>query len=121
MINTPEPQETQPDLPFDMQQVDLPQLLVDLDHFREVRGWKPYNNPKDLAISICLEAGELLENFQWIPATEAIAKRRTEISEELADVLIYSLTLMVELGLDFESIIREKIAKNALKYPALEQ
>lgn len=99
---------------------DLSQLLTELENFRQTRGWKPYNNPKDLAISISIEAAELLENFQWVNWQEATSDpaKLENISEEIADVLIYTLTLLTELGLDFETVIKQKLVKNAKKYPA---
>ena len=71
---------------------------------------------KDLALSICLEAAELLELFQWKTAEEGI-KQEERIKEELADVLIYSYMMADNLGFDLDEIIEEKLKKNALKYP----
>ena len=71
---------------------------------------------KNLALSICLEAAELLELFQWKTAEEGI-KQEERIKEELADVLIYSYMMADNLGFDLDEIIEEKLKKNALKYP----
>ena len=95
-------------------------LLEQIAGFRDKRNWKQFHNPKDLAISISLEAAELLEVFQWTGAdTEADSdKKIAKIKEELADVLIYSLLMGHDLGLDIGEIIREKLAQNNIKYPA---
>lgn len=85
--------------------------------FRDERGWKKYHNPKDLAISLSLEASELLENFQWKSSKEAIAKNMENIKDEMADVLIYLLMLSNELDVDLEKVVEFKLQKNAEKYP----
>lgn len=88
--------------------------------FRDVRNWKQYHNPKDLAISISLEAAELLEIFQWSGADTEVdtPKKEEKVKEELADVLIYSLMMANDLGLNISEIISEKLASNDRKYPA---
>ncbi|WP_031463596.1 nucleotide pyrophosphohydrolase [Paenibacillus polymyxa] len=88
--------------------------------FRDDRNWKQFHNPKDLSISLALEASELLENFQWKSNEEALTKKLDNIKEELADVLIYSLLLAHELELDVEGIILDKLAKNNVKYSVSE-
>jgi NTP pyrophosphatase (non-canonical NTP hydrolase) len=85
--------------------------------FRDERNWKQFHNPKDLAISLSLEASELLENFQWKESNEAIEKHKEGIKDELADVFIYGLLLANEVNLDIEEIITNKLKKNAEKYP----
>ena len=93
------------------------QEIIDLiNKFREERNWNQYHNPKDLSLSLSLEAAELLENFQWISSDEAIEKNRESIAEELADVFIYGIQLAEEMGFDIEEIIREKVKKNGEKY-----
>lgn len=86
--------------------------------FRDERNWEQFHNEKDLAVSITLEAAELLENFQWKTAEEAVAAKSEEIRKELADVLIYSALLADRLGLDLDEIVSEKLAENRAKYPA---
>lgn len=95
----------------------MEQLVRDIIVFRNERDWKQYHNPKDLALSLSLEASELLEIFQWKTSEEAVRTKRMEIEEELADVLIYAMTMAHDLEIDIESAIRSKIAKNAIKYP----
>lgn len=86
-------------------------------NFSDERNWKPYHNEKDLAISISLEANELLENFQWKSSEEAVMDSRQNIKEEMADILIYLVQLADKLDIDLEKEVLEKMKKNALKYP----
>lgn len=85
--------------------------------FRDDRNWKQFHNPKDLAISINLEAGELLEIFQWSADDLVCAEKLDRIKEELADTVNYCILMADACGIDLDEIIREKVAKNALKYP----
>lgn len=85
--------------------------------FRDARNWKQFHTPKDLAISLSLEAGELLENFQWKSSEEAVKTNLENIKDEIADVVIYALLLSHELGIDVEKAIIDKIKKNEQKYP----
>jgi len=96
---------------------EIKQLINAINEFRDERGWKPHHNPKDLAISLSIEAAELLEDFQWKSSEEAIEQNMEHIKEEIADVFIYGLMLCSELDLDVETIIKDKIKKNGLKYP----
>ncbi len=88
-----------------------------INKFRDDRDWRKFHNEKDLAISILLEASELLELFQWKQPEEVTTKSLERIKEELADVLIYSIMLADNLQLDIEQIIEEKLEKNKAKYP----
>ena len=88
-----------------------------INQFRDDRDWRKFHNEKDLAISISLEASELLELFQWKNSEEVVERSLNEIKEELADVLIYSLMMADNLNLDVEDIIKEKIEINTKKYP----
>ncbi|MEG6589312.1 nucleotide pyrophosphohydrolase [Paenibacillus barengoltzii] len=93
------------------------ELIQMLLAFREERNWAQFHNPKDLAISLSLEASELLENFQWRTSEDAVSKKKQDIADELADVLIYSVYLADALGLNIEEIIRDKMRRNGEKYP----
>lgn len=93
-------------------------LIQKLIEFRDQRNWKQFQNPKDLAISLVLEASELLENFQWKSSEQAVREKNKDIEEEMADVFMYLLLLSNELGIDLEKAVTDKIAKNADKYPA---
>ncbi|KYD20878.1 hypothetical protein B4110_3895 [Parageobacillus toebii] len=73
--------------------------------------WKQFHTLKDLAISLTLEAGELLENFQWKTSEEAVQDNFENIKDELADIVIYALLLSHELGIDLEEAIINKMEK----------
>jgi NTP pyrophosphatase (non-canonical NTP hydrolase) len=90
-------------------------LTEALIQFRNERDWEQFHNPKDLAIALSLEASELLENFLWKQPQDADISK---IKEELADVLAYALLIAKHYDLNVEDIVLDKIAKNALKYPA---
>jgi NTP pyrophosphatase (non-canonical NTP hydrolase) len=96
---------------------DIQSLINSVNKFRDDRNWRQYHNPKDLAISISIEAAELLEDFQWISSEKALQENKENIQEEIADVLIYSLMLCSDLELDVKQIIEEKLEKNGDKYP----
>lgn len=95
----------------------LSELTTQILAFRDARNWKQFHNPKDLAISLSLEASELLENFQWKSSEEALDKKRLEITDEVADVAMYLLLLCDAIGIDLETSILNKLAQNAKKYP----
>lgn len=89
-------------------------------NFRDARNWKQFHNPKDVAISLSLEAAELLEHFQWKNPQEIarhVKTSKTEISEELADVLYWVLLLGHDLEIDVLKALAQKLKKNAKKYP----
>lgn len=96
-----------------MQQETINKVLA----FRDERDWKQYHTPKDLAISLSLEAAELLEVFQWSGSDTECRERLSEMREELADVLMYAILLSDRLGLDLDEIILEKLRRNEEKYP----
>ena len=85
--------------------------------FRDDRNWKQFHNPKDLAISISLEAAELLEVFQWSADDVICAEKMDKIREELADVVNYCVLMADACGLDLDEIVQAKIQKNNEKYP----
>lgn len=85
--------------------------------FRDDRDWKQFHNPKDLAISISLEAAELLEVFQWSAEDVICEGKKDKICEELADVVNYCVLMADACGLDLDEIVQEKIKKNNEKYP----
>ncbi|WP_251855028.1 nucleotide pyrophosphohydrolase [Enterococcus italicus] len=96
---------------------EIDKITKSVDKFRDDRDWRQFHNEKDLAISISLEASELLELFQWKNPEEVVQEDLISIKEELADVLIYSLMLASNLELDISEIIQEKLLKNNKKYP----
>lgn len=85
--------------------------------FRDDRQWKKFHNPKDLAISINLEASELLELFQWSGSDLQVQSKRQAMQEELADVLFYCQYFADAIGADIPSIMAAKLKKNERKYP----
>ena len=90
--------------------------------FRDERNWKKYHNPKDLAVSISIEAAELLEKFQWKSneETEEMLKNKEKlekISEELADIIDYCLSFSDVTGIDISGVVKKKIEENKKKYP----
>ncbi len=93
---------------------DLMQTIL---RFRDERNWKQYHNPKDLAISICLEASELLEHFQWSSWEEALKRKKEPIADELADIFIYCMMMADACEEDVDHIIRRKLEKNEKNYP----
>ena len=98
----------------------IKELTERIVEFRDARNWKQFHNPKDMAISIALEAAELLEVFQWSGADTGAdtAKKMEKIREELSDVLIYAFLMANDLGLDISEIVNFKINENNRKYPA---
>lgn len=99
---------------------DLKHLTDLVMQFRRERDWTQYHNPKDEAISIALEAAELLEHFQWKTkeqVAEYVKTHRQEISDELADVVIYCLGFAYNNSIDLREAIEKKLIKQAKKYP----
>ena len=98
----------------------LIELRERLRVFTREREWQRYHTPKNLAMALIVEAAELVEHFQWLSAEESQSLedgKREKIRDELADVLIYLIELADVLEVDLAAAAREKIAKNALKYP----
>ena len=99
---------------------DIKELTEKIKKFRDERDWLQFHNHKDMALSLALEAAEVMEHFQWkSPAEiEEYAKaHRDEIAEELADVAAYLFELADNLGIDLAQALEAKLAKNAQKYP----
>jgi NTP pyrophosphatase (non-canonical NTP hydrolase) len=94
--------------------------IAKIRRFRDERDWKRFHDPKNLAASISIEAGELLELFQWMSGEEATrfaAENKERVSEEVADVAIYLIELADITGIDLAQAIEAKLEKNAKKYP----
>lgn len=98
-----------------------PELLQKLIEFRHERDWEQFHTPKDLAISLSIEASELLEWFQWKSDEEITTKlnseKRGELEDEVADVVAYLSYLCHDVGIDINDAVARKIDKNAQKYP----
>jgi dCTP diphosphatase len=91
--------------------------------FVDARDWRPFHSPKNLSMSIAIEAAELMERFQWLTAEEAQAAvqdkdEQAAVADELADVVIYCLSLSNALDLDVSSAVLEKLQINESRYPA---
>ncbi|MFA5776198.1 MAG: nucleotide pyrophosphohydrolase [Patescibacteria group bacterium] len=88
--------------------------------FRDARNWKQFHNPKDVALSLVLEAGEVMEHFQWKNKEEMekhVVTNRDDIGEELADVLYWVLLMSHDLKIDILNALEKKIIKNEGRYP----
>lgn len=93
---------------------DIEEIIQALVEFRDERDWAQFHNPKDLALALNIEAGELLEAFLWKPSEQADIDK---VKEELADVFAFAFLLAEKYDFDVKQIMLEKIEKNALKYP----
>lgn len=93
---------------------EIEEITLELLKFRNERDWAQFHNPKDLALAINVEAGELLELFLWKNSEYANTEK---IKEELADVFAYAFLLAEKYNFDVKEIVLEKIAKNGEKYP----
>ncbi|MBN2579544.1 MAG: nucleotide pyrophosphohydrolase [Pirellulales bacterium] len=104
-------------------QTTLAELRRLIDAFVERRDWRQFHTPKNLAMSLAIEAAELMEPFQWLTPEESrnVAGQpelMEHVAEELADVLCYALSLANVLQIDLAAAVRDKVAKNERKYPA---
>jgi NTP pyrophosphatase (non-canonical NTP hydrolase) len=105
--------------------VTLDDLAAELRRFAAERDWERFHTPKNLAVSLAVEVGELLEHVQWasdddLTARFATPDGRQALAEEMADVLIYLVRLADVLGIDLLEAASSKIAANAKRYPANE-
>jgi len=99
------------------------ELITNVREFLRERNWERYHNPKDLAQAICIEAAELLQLFQWMSPEEVRAfndepSKAQRLGEELADVVIYCLSMANAMNVDLTSSIIRKLESNRKKYPA---
>ena len=100
---------------------EIKELTKKIKQFRDERNWLQFHNHKDMALSLVLEAAEVLEFFQWKSPEEVVKhgkELKDEIAEELADVAIYLFELADNLDIDIPNAIERKLEKNAQKYPA---
>ena len=98
----------------------IKRLTKEIISFRNRRKWKQFHNPKDVSLSLVLEATEVMEHFQWKSPEEMkvyVKKNKQAISEELADVLYWVLLLSHDLNIDIEKALDRKIEINNQKYP----
>jgi NTP pyrophosphatase (non-canonical NTP hydrolase) len=100
--------------------MSIGELQTALRAFAHERDWEQFHSPKNLAAALAVEAGEVLEHFQWLSESESATlddARRREVALELADVLLYLVRLADRLDVDLMASAREKLAINAQKYP----
>ena len=102
--------------------MDINELQNKVIEFRDARDWAQYHNPKDLAISLTLEAAELLEIFQWkdpqeVEGVKSNAEDHKKVKEELGDIFIYALNMCHAFGFDPSDVILQKLEINGKKYP----
>lgn len=99
---------------------EIKMIIEKIKKFRDDRDWMQFHDPKNMAVSIILEASELLEHFQW-KTTEEVEKyakqHHSEIKDEIADIALYLFELADNLGISLINAMEEKLKKNALKYP----
>ena len=98
----------------------MEEVIERIRAFRDERDWLKFHDPKNLAVSIAIEAAELLEEFQWLNREESerhAAENREAVSDEIADVAIYLIELADILKIDLAAAINAKLDKNAIKYP----
>ena len=99
---------------------NLQELTNRILAFRDARDWKQFHNPKDVALSLVLEAAEVMEHFQWKNKEEMekyIVTNKSDIGEELADVLYWVILMSADLNIDILKALEKKIKKNEEKYP----
>ncbi len=106
---------------MDDSKTTLQDLKDRMSSFVRERDWEQFHTPKNLAMSIAIEAAELMEHFQWLTVEESKkleTDHMTAIGEELADIIIYSLSLSNTLGFDLSQTVIDKMEKNIQKYPS---
>lgn len=99
---------------------DLKKMTERIIAFRDARDWKQFHNPKDCAISLSLEASEVLEHFQWKSVDEVedyLSRNYSEVAGELADVLYWILLMSHDLEVDLLDVFEKKMQRNEKKYP----
>ena len=100
--------------------MNIKELTAEIKAFRDERDWKQFHSPKEMAIAISIEANELLEHFLWKTPEQVekhVVVNNEAVREEIADVAIYILEMADNLGINLAAAVREKLAKNAMKYP----
>jgi dCTP diphosphatase len=98
----------------------LDKIAAQLRAFRDARDWQALQTPRNLAVSVAVECGELLEHFQWVDSTDPLprtAQEKEEIAGELADISIYLVQLANALEISLPAAIAAKIELNGERYP----
>lgn len=104
------------------QQTTVAEVRQMVEQFVAERNWQQFHSPKNLSMALTIEAGELMEHFQWISMDDSRAVRSdpeklAQVAEEIADVFCYTLAIASELGIDLAACIENKMVKNRQKYP----
>lgn len=98
----------------------IQELTAEIKTFRDARDWRQFHAPKEMAVAVAAEAGELLQHFVWLTPEQSelrARERREQIAGEIADVAILLFELADNLGLDLAEVMRAKLAQNELRYP----
>ena len=101
-------------------QTTIDELTAEIRAFRDARDWRQFHKPKELAVAITAEAGELLQHFVWQNPEQSerrVVERRADIESEIADVAILLFELADNSGIDLASAVRAKLARNEERYP----
>jgi dCTP diphosphatase len=99
----------------------IQKLTREICAFRDARDWAQFHNPKEMAVAITAEAGELLQHFVWQNGEQSLARvaeRRDELASEMADVAILLFEMAKDCGIDLAAAMRQKLARNEQRYPA---
>ena len=99
---------------------EITSIVDKIKKFRDERDWMQFHDPKNVAVSIILEASELLEHFQWKTGEEVeayIKTHKADVQDEIADIAMYLFELADNLGISLISAMEEKLKKNETKYP----
>lgn len=109
-----------------MRLLDHSALIQALRQFADDRDWQPHHTPRNLLLALTGEVGELAEVFQWMTDEQAARAGQDPataqaVQDELADVLLYLVRLADVLGVDLDEAVSQKMAKNAVKYPAFDR
>lgn len=100
---------------------ELEELRIRVSKFAKERDWDQFHSPKNLAMALIVEAGELVEHFQWLKQSESrelSKEKHLAVEEELADILVYLVRIADQLDIDLVSAAKRKIKSNEAKYPA---
>jgi dCTP diphosphatase len=103
-------------------QISIDELRTAVQKFISERDWDRYHTPKNLSMSIAIEAAELMEHFQWVTNTQSVEmirdeQTRSQVVDELSDIMIYCFSLVNKIDIDISSAILDKIRRNELRYP----
>ena len=100
---------------------DLDELRARINNFADERDWNQFHSPKNLSMALIVEAGELVEQFQWLKENESydLSKvKLADVEEEIADIFVYLIRIAHQLDIDLISAAKKKIELNESKYPA---